>query len=70
MTSDAQVARNTALGPIPVSQGRFLSEIGDGLLAGPGPERSRRAYRMRSFLDAGLVLPGSSVAPRSPRTRC
>ncbi|MCX5433390.1 amidohydrolase [Streptomyces sp. NBC_00257] len=63
VTSDAQVARIAALGLIPVPQGRFLSEIGDGLLAALGPERSRLAYRMRSFLDAGLVLPGSSDAP-------
>ncbi|MFD4955449.1 amidohydrolase family protein [Streptomyces sp. NPDC058451] len=68
VTSDAQVARIARLGLIPVPQGRFLSEIGDGLLTalGPvrsGPVRSQLAYRMRSFLDAGVVLPGSSDAP-------
>ncbi|MEU6970986.1 amidohydrolase [Kitasatospora aureofaciens] len=63
VTSDAQVARIAALGLIPVPQGRFLSETGDGLLAALGPERGRQAYRMRSFLDAGVVLPGSSDAP-------
>ncbi|MFF9126516.1 amidohydrolase [Streptomyces sp. NPDC014889] len=66
VTSDEQVARIAALGLIPVPQGRFLSETGDGLLAALGPDRGRVAYRMRSFLDAGVELPGSSdpvVAP-------
>ncbi|MEU6931791.1 amidohydrolase family protein [Streptomyces sp. NPDC046374] len=63
MASDAQVARIAELGLIPVPQGRFLSETGDGLLAALGPERGKLAYRMRSFLDAGVVLPGSSDAP-------
>ncbi|MFF8591848.1 amidohydrolase [Streptomyces sp. NPDC015220] len=63
VASDAQVARIAALGLIPVPQGRFLSEIGDGLLTALGAERSRLAYRMRSFLDAGVVLPGSTDAP-------
>ncbi|MFJ8950790.1 amidohydrolase [Streptomyces sp. NPDC102381] len=63
VTSDAQVARIAALGLVPVPQGRFLSEIGDGLLTALGPERAQLAYRMRSFLDAGVVLPGSTDAP-------
>ncbi|WP_370648114.1 amidohydrolase [Amycolatopsis sp. FU40] len=63
VADDAAVARIADLGVIPVPQGRFLSEIGDGLLAALGPERSRLAYRMRSFLDAGVVLPGSTDAP-------
>ncbi|WP_190814384.1 amidohydrolase [Saccharopolyspora pogona] len=63
VTSDAQVARIAALGLIPVPQGRFLSEIGDGLLAALGPVRGKLAYRMRSFLDAGVELPGSTDAP-------
>ncbi|MEU0570747.1 amidohydrolase [Nonomuraea sp. NPDC005983] len=63
VTSDAQVARIAELGVIPVPQGRFISEIGDGMLAALGPERSRGCYRQRSFLDAGIVLPGSSDCP-------
>ncbi|GAA4836395.1 amidohydrolase [Saccharopolyspora rosea] len=63
VASDEQVARIAALGLIPVPQGRFLSEIGDGLLAALGPARSQLAYRMRSFLDAGVELPGSTDAP-------
>ena len=63
VTSDAQLARIARLGLVPVPQGRFLSELGDGLLAALGPERGQIAYRMRSFLDAGVVLPGSTDAP-------
>ena len=57
------VGRLAALGVIPVPQGRFISEIGDGMLAALGPERSAWCYRQRSFLEAGLLLPGSSDRP-------
>ncbi|HWU08551.1 MAG TPA: amidohydrolase [Streptomyces sp.] len=63
VTSERQVARIAAMGLVPVPQGRFLSEIGDGLLTALGPERALLAYRMRSFLDAGVELPGSTDAP-------
>src|SRR6185436_4511312 len=42
---------------------RFISEIGDGMLSALGPERSAWCYRQRTFLDAGLTLPGSSDRP-------
>jgi len=58
-----QVARAAALGVIPVGQGRFATEIGDGMLAAVGPARHPWLYRQRSVLDAGLVLPGSSDRP-------
>jgi predicted amidohydrolase YtcJ len=58
-----QVARAAALGVIPVGQGRFATEIGDGMLASVGPGRHPWLYRQRSLLDAGLVLPGSSDRP-------
>ena len=58
-----QVARCAALGVTPVPQGRFVSEIGDGMLRALGPERAGWAYRGRSLLDAGIVLPGSSDRP-------
>ncbi|RFU22018.1 amidohydrolase [Geodermatophilus marinus] len=63
VASDAQVARLAALGVVPVPQGRFLGEIGDGMLAALGPERARLCYRQKSFLDAGIELPGSSDCP-------
>src|SRR6202012_1594844 len=58
-----QVARGAALGVIPVGQGRFATEIGDGMLASVGPGRHSWLYRQRSLLDAGVVLPGSSDRP-------
>src|SRR5262249_27755227 len=57
------IMRLGALGVIPVPQGRFVGEIGDGMLAALGPERARWCYRQRSFLDAGLPVPGSSDRP-------
>ncbi|MBM7809033.1 putative amidohydrolase YtcJ [Geodermatophilus bullaregiensis] len=63
VTGDDQVARMAALGVVPVPQGHFVGEIGDGMLQALGPERSRLCYRQRSFLDAGIVVPGSSDCP-------
>jgi predicted amidohydrolase YtcJ len=58
-----QVARAAALGVIAVPQGRFATELGDGMLAAVGPARYGWLYRQRSLLEAGLVLPGSSDRP-------
>ncbi len=52
-----------ALGVIPVPQGRFISEIGDGMKAALGVHRTPEAYRQRSFLERGIPLPGSSDRP-------
>ncbi|MAN33305.1 MAG: amidohydrolase [Actinomycetota bacterium] len=52
-----------ALGVIPVPQGRFISEIGDGMKGALGVHRTPDAYRQRSFLDRGIPLPGSSDRP-------
>jgi predicted amidohydrolase YtcJ len=58
-----QVSRAARLGVIAVPQGRFASEIGDGMLAAVGPDRHDWLYRQRSLLAAGMVLPGSSDRP-------
>jgi predicted amidohydrolase YtcJ len=58
-----QVARAAQLGVIPVGQGRFASELGDGMLAAVGQGRHGWLYRQRSLLEAGLVLSGSSDRP-------
>ena len=58
-----QVLRAAALGVVPVPQGRFVGEIGDGMLRALGPERAGWAYRYRSLLDAGITPPGSSDRP-------
>lgn len=52
-----------ALGVIPVPQGRFISEIGDGMKRALGAHRTPDAYRQRSFLEHGIPLPGSSDRP-------
>ena len=57
------VDRMAELGVIPVPQGRFVNELGDGMAAALGPERTRWCYRQRSLLDRGLPLPGSSDRP-------
>jgi predicted amidohydrolase YtcJ len=57
-----QLARTARLGVVPVPQGRFIGEIGDGMAKALG-ERAPLAYRLRSLLDAGLVVPGSSDRP-------
>ena len=58
-----QLARAAALGVTAVPQGRFASELGDGMLAAVGPGRHGWLYRQRSLLEAGMVLPGSSDRP-------
>jgi predicted amidohydrolase YtcJ len=46
-----------------VGQGRFATELGDGMMASVGPQRVSWLYRQRSLIDAGMVLPGSSDRP-------
>lgn len=57
------IERLRRLAVIPVSQPRFLSELGDGFRAALGPERARWAYPARSFLQAGVRLTFSSDRP-------
>ena len=63
MVQPRQVARAAGLGVIAVPQGRFATELGDGMLAAVGPARHSWLYRQRSLLEAGMVLPGSSDRP-------
>jgi predicted amidohydrolase YtcJ len=58
-----QVARAAQLGVVAVPQGRFATELGDGMLAAVGPDRYDWLYRQRSVLKAGMTLPGSSDRP-------
>ena len=48
------------LGVIPVPQQRFIGELGDGFRQALGEERTRWCYVQRSFVEAGVPLPGSS----------
>ena len=63
VASDAQIRRVRQLGLVPVPQGRFIYELGDGVANALGPERAPLAYRVKSLLDAGLVIPASTDAP-------
>lgn len=63
VVSDDDLRRMASLGLIPVPQGRFVNELGDGMRAALGPEREDLCYRQRSFLEAGCALPGSSDRP-------
>lgn len=65
LASDAQIQRAARLGIIPVPQGRFISDFGDGMISGAGPTRSALIYRMKSLLNAGIELPGSTDSPVS-----
>jgi len=63
VVDDPDLRRVAELGVIPVPQGRFVNEIGEGMRSALGPEREDWCYRQRSFLDAGCVVPGSSDRP-------
>jgi predicted amidohydrolase YtcJ len=63
VTSERAVSRMAALGVIPSPQGRFVGEIGDGMINALGPERIGWCYRARSFLDASIEIPASSDRP-------
>jgi predicted amidohydrolase YtcJ len=63
VTQPGQVTRAAELGVVAVPQGRFASELGDGMLAAVGPGRQDWLYRQRSLIEAGMVLPGSSDRP-------
>jgi predicted amidohydrolase YtcJ len=62
MCRASDVDRIADLGVVPVPQARFISEIGDGMARAVGSRRPD-CYRQRSFLDAGIVVPGSSDRP-------
>jgi len=57
------VDRMARLGVIPVPQARFISELGDGMMGALGSDRIANCYRQKTFLEAGLPLPGSSDRP-------
>ncbi|WP_427132146.1 amidohydrolase [Pseudarthrobacter sp. S9] len=63
VASDEQIRRVASLGLVPVPQGRFIYELGDGVARAMGPERTRISYRVKALLDAGLEIPASTDAP-------
>lgn len=65
LASDAQVARAAALELTAVPQGSFISDFGDGMMDAVEPALAPLIYRMKSLLNAGMVLPGSTDSPVS-----
>jgi predicted amidohydrolase YtcJ len=63
ITRPEHIERIARLGVIPVPQGRFVYELGDGMISAIGAERAEWCYRQKSFLDAGIELPASSDRP-------
>lgn len=60
---DDQLSQIAALGIAVTPQPRFLHEFGDAMIERIGPHRESQLYRGRSFLDHGIMLPGSSDRP-------
>ncbi|MFF5790726.1 amidohydrolase [Paeniglutamicibacter sp. NPDC012692] len=58
-----QIARIAANGIVLVPQPHFINAFGDGMRELLGEERTRYSYPVKSLLEAGAVLPGSSDRP-------
>jgi predicted amidohydrolase YtcJ len=65
LASDDDVARAARLGVIPVPQGVFLSDFGDGMADAVSADRRDDIYRVKSLANAGIVLNGSTDSPVS-----
>lgn len=63
VASDKQLSRLKHLGVVPIPQGRFVHELGDGAIRAMGADRARMTYRVGSILAAGLPLVASTDAP-------
>lgn len=59
------VERMAAMGVIPVGQPPFIHEFGDGFLTHLGRERCQLTYPLKSLLNAGIPVAGSSDSPVS-----
>jgi predicted amidohydrolase YtcJ len=66
IVSPDQLERIVELDVIPVPQGEFIGAVGDGMAEAIGESRIATLYRQRSFIDAGLTVPGSSDRPVVP----
>ncbi|WP_159704898.1 amidohydrolase [Arthrobacter sp. 18067] len=63
MTRPEQLERLADAGIAVTPQASFFRDGGDGMTASLGPDRLPWAYRAASFLEAGVVLAGSSDRP-------
>ncbi|WP_309068380.1 amidohydrolase family protein, partial [Microbacterium sp.] len=65
LATDEHIRRAAELDVIPVPQGVFISDFGDGMAAAVEPELRDLIYRVKSLADAGIVLNGSTDSPVS-----
>lgn len=63
VVSDEQIARIRELGLTVVPQGRFIPELGDGVIEAVGEERLPLVYRAKGILDQDVEIAGSTDAP-------
>jgi predicted amidohydrolase YtcJ len=63
MLHDEHLATLAAHGIAVTPQAAFAQNIGDAMHRSVGPHRRRLIYRARSFVDAGVMLAGSSDRP-------
>src|SRR5699024_6503701 len=62
---DEHLATLAEYGIAVTPQASFARDIGDGMNSSVGEERRRLLYRGRAFVDAGVMLAGSSDRPCS-----
>lgn len=63
VTRPDQIDRMVQLGIVPVIQGRFVHEVGEAASEWVGLDNLSTLLRHRSFVDAGLIVAGSSDRP-------
>lgn len=63
VTRPEQLARIASAGIAVTPQASFFEPMGDDIMASLGAKRSAWAYRARSFLEAGILVAGSSDRP-------
>lgn len=63
LVHDEHLATLADNGIVVTPQAAFAEGIGDGMNASMGPERRSLIYRAKSFVDAGVLLAGSSDRP-------
>lgn len=63
VVSDAQVAQAAALGVCIVPQPGFINAFGEQMTKAIGTARSQHSYRVRSILESGMPVAGSSDRP-------
>ena len=57
------IERIAALGLIPITQPRFITELGDGFIRAIGRERAALCYPLASLVRRGIPVAGSSDRP-------